>query len=193
MMSPSTVSAEQRDHHRQHPRHDQVADRIDGQRPQPVELLGHGHGAQLGGVVGADPTAEHQRDEDRPDLAEHRVAGAPADQPGGVEALHEDAGLDDHERAGEERGEGDDRQRSVAHLVQVAQQLAPVEGRRHQRAQHLGQQDGDAAGVAGDVDRPGPDRADEAAADHSGPSSSPRTNWRTTGSTASRMSAAGPR
>ena len=77
---------EERDHHRDHARHDEETDRVDGERAQAVELLGDGHGAELGGVVGADAAGEHQRDQDRPDLAQHRVAGAQAEQAVGAEA-----------------------------------------------------------------------------------------------------------
>ena len=72
-----------------HARHDEEADRIDRERAQAVELLGDGHRAELGGVVGADAAREHQADEDRADLAQHGVAGAPAEQAVGAEALHE--------------------------------------------------------------------------------------------------------
>src|SRR4051812_12091128 len=56
------------------------ADRLDGERAHAVELLGDGHGAELGGVVGADAAREHEADEDGADLAQGRVARAEAEQ-----------------------------------------------------------------------------------------------------------------
>src|SRR3990172_3510089 len=52
----------------QDPRHDQVGDRVVGQRFQRVHLLGHTHGPQLGGHIGADPSGEGQTGQHRPQL-----------------------------------------------------------------------------------------------------------------------------
>jgi len=70
-------------------------------------------------LFGADAARDHQRREERRDLAERTEARAPAEQALGAVALHDRRGLDDHDRAGEERGDGDDGERLDAHLVEV--------------------------------------------------------------------------
>ena len=184
------------DHHRDHARYHEEAHGIDGERAQAVELLGHRHRRELRRVVRADAAREHQRDQDRPDLAQHRVARAVARERRRAELLHERARLEHHQRAGEERGERDDGHALVAHLVQVLHQLAPVDARRHERGEHLPGQQHDAADLLRDLDRTLADALDAARDephDASGPSSSPRTNCRTIGSGASAMVRAGPR
>ena len=110
------------------------ADGVDGEHAQRVELLGDDHRAELGGVVGADAPRDHQRGQERRDLAQRAEAGAPAEQALGAVALHDRRGLDDHDRAGEERGDGHDGERLDAHLVEVLEQLARVDARRHRCA-----------------------------------------------------------
>ena len=94
---------------------------------QRVDLLGDDHGPELGGVVGADAARDHQRGEQRRDLAQRAEARAPAEQALGAVALHERRRLDDHDGAREERRDDDDRERLDRHLVEVALDLRPVD------------------------------------------------------------------
>ena len=55
-------------------------DGIDGEHAQGVDLLGDHHRAELGGVVGADAARDHERGEQRRDLAQRAEARAPAEQ-----------------------------------------------------------------------------------------------------------------
>ena len=70
----------QRRDDRDEARHDEERDGIDGEDAQGVDLLGHRHRAELGGVVGADAARDHERREQRRDLAQRAEAGAPAEQ-----------------------------------------------------------------------------------------------------------------
>jgi hypothetical protein len=65
------------------------SDGVDRQHAERVDLLGDHHGAELGGVVGADAAVDHQRGQQRGDLAQGAEARAPAEQPVGAVALHD--------------------------------------------------------------------------------------------------------
>ena len=57
---------------RDHPRHHEVLDRVDRHRLHRVHLLGDAHGAELGGDGAAGARVDHQRGEDRGQLAGER-------------------------------------------------------------------------------------------------------------------------
>jgi hypothetical protein len=78
---PTTVEQGHHHHLGQDAGQHQVVDGVDGQGAQGVDLLGHGHGAQLGGGVGAHPAAEHQADEQRADLAKDARSQSPSPPP----------------------------------------------------------------------------------------------------------------
>ena len=90
-------------------RQDEEREGVDGERAEGVDLLGDDHRPELRGVVGADAPRDHQRREQRSDLADRREAGAPPEQALGAVALDDRGRLDDGDDAGEERGDDDDR------------------------------------------------------------------------------------
>jgi len=69
---------------------------------------GHGHGAKLGRVVGADAPGDHQRREQRRDFAQGAETRAPAEQTVGAVAFDDGRGLDHHDATHEQRRYRDD-------------------------------------------------------------------------------------
>src|SRR5262249_27102920 len=128
------------------------------------------------------------------DLPKGRVTGTEPEKAIGAEALHEDARLDDHDATGKERGEHHDGQRQDAHLVQVAQELATIEAQSGRADRHVTGQEPHSARFATERQRSVADglQGAQRGAHQSGPSNAPRTNWRTTGSSESAISLAGP-
>ena len=130
---PCAKAVDDREHQRrgEHPGHDQVGVRVVGQGLERVHLLGHLHGAQLGGDVGADPAGERHAGEHRAQLQHHGLADQRPDE---VErhGAGEDVGGEQGEHdAGEDGDEQGDRQRIDAeppHLDE--QERAPGRGRR---------------------------------------------------------------
>ena len=59
-----------RDHQRQHPRHDQVLDRVDAEHLEGVELLADLAGAEVGGDRGAGDAGDDDGGDQRRDLAD---------------------------------------------------------------------------------------------------------------------------
>ena len=105
-----TAQERQRDHDREDARRDQPLQRIGAERAHGVELLGHRHAAQLGGDARADAPADHQRGEDRRQLAQQRRHRGLADVELGAEALEAVAELERQHHAGERRhGDGEAR------------------------------------------------------------------------------------
>ena len=60
---------------------DEERDGVDRQGAQGVDLLGDDHRPELGGVVRADAARDHERRQERGDLAQRAEASAPAEEP----------------------------------------------------------------------------------------------------------------
>ena len=129
MTSPTATSTGSARVRGEHARQHQVLHRVGGERGQRVDLLGHAHGAELGGDRGGDAAGDHQAAEHRAELA-HDADGDDRGHHGlGVEAGAAGIDLQRQRGAGEERGQADDRQREVADAQQLLAELDRVEGR----------------------------------------------------------------
>jgi hypothetical protein len=101
------------------------------------------------------PTAtDHERGEQGADLAERAETGAPPDETLRLVARDEGRCLDDHDRAGEERGDGHDGERLHPHLVEIHLELARVEAEPHEPREDLPEQDAEAADELADAEKP---------------------------------------
>ena len=101
---------ERRDHDEsgQHPRNDQVRRRRASQALQRVDLLGHPHGAELGGIARADAAGQDQRGQHRPQLQDDGGDDQRADDVVGDAAGELIAGLERGHRPGKGRDQHDD-------------------------------------------------------------------------------------
>ncbi len=130
------VARKRVDHDGHDPGRDEEGDGVDGEDAERVDLLGDDHGPELGRVVGADAAVDHQRRQERRDLAQRAEARAPAEQAVGAEALHQGRGLEHHDDAGEEGGDDHDRDRLHPHAVEVPHHLGAVEPQREDAPRH---------------------------------------------------------
>ena len=79
-------------------RHDEEADRVDGERAERVDLLGDDHRAELGGVVRADAARDHERREQRArSRAACRSRRPSRASPCAPKRFDDRRGLDDHD------------------------------------------------------------------------------------------------
>ena len=81
----------QHDQRGEHPRGDQLLDRVGAEGVERVDLLGDAHGAELRGDAGADAAGDHEAGEHGAELADHRAGDEPADVHRGAERLELDA------------------------------------------------------------------------------------------------------
>ena len=134
--------AEQR-HHQQageHARHDQLADRIGAERAQRRNLIGDLHRPELGRDAGADASRHHQAGQHRTQLLDHRRADQAADHRPRAELVERDARIERQHHPGEQPGEQHDRQRADADRVELLDDVAVVDRRRHHRPADLAEQ-----------------------------------------------------
>src|SRR5436189_4401656 len=146
-----------RDQSRQDPGQEQVGNRRAAEAFERVDLLGHPHTAQLGGVAGADPAGEDQSREHGAQLENHRFRD---DSPGDIErelAGELVAGLQAGHGAGEPGHEQHDKEAAVAdaqrQLEGAGDPDAPLQDAAHQVQQHKEE----APGMAGAPQGPPPD------------------------------------
>ena len=113
----------QADHHRRcglEARHDEVVNRIGVAHAQGIHLLGHHHGADLGGDARADPGRHHHAGDGGRELLDHDLQESRAEH-GEVrqDALDLGRHLIDQDHAQKTQGHGDEDQRAVADGVHL--------------------------------------------------------------------------
>ena len=126
-------------------REDEVAHRIGREGGQRVDLLGDAHGAELGRHRRTDPAGDHQPGENGAQLADDREHDDGRNGALRLEALEAGVALQRQHHAGEDRGQAHHRQRVVADLDHLAQQLAAVDRAGHAVADRLAGEERDAA------------------------------------------------
>ena len=160
-------------------------DRIDGERAQAVELLGDGHGAELGGVVGADAAGEHEADEDRarPRAASRsrRPSRAGRRRRSGVTKMPDWITMMPPVKKAVSDDDGQRLRRPSCSRLRMSSR--PSSSKVTSATSDAPGEQRHAAGLVEERERGGAERSrcERSATRHSGPSSSPRTNWRTTG------------
>ena len=118
-----------RDHRRHQARHHQIFDRVGGKRGQRVNLLGHLHGADLGGDGGGDAARHHQAGDHRAQFAgdaQHHDLGHDGF---GAIAVAAQIDLQRQHAAGEEGGEPHHRQREIADAHHLADDQPAIDRR----------------------------------------------------------------
>ena len=130
---PDALRDEQRhrDEDREHPRDDEVIDRMHPERAEGVDLLGHLHGADLRRDGGADAARHHETGEHRPELAKHRHRDHRADCGIHLQPVKLEVRLRGKDRAGEAAGHRHHELRAEAHLHHLAQKEPPADRRHH--------------------------------------------------------------
>ena len=124
---------------------DEVAEGVDGRRLERVDLLGHAHRAELGADAGADAARQEQAGGQRPRLPHQRNRQARRDHRFGAEALERRARVHRQHDADREAGDGDERRRAQAELVDLADGFAEFEGRDEDLAGRLQREQRDLA------------------------------------------------
>ena len=122
----------------------------DRHRAQGVDLLGHGHRADLGGDARSHAAAHHERRQDRPELADERQRDDAADEHLAAERLEGVGRLEGEHHAGEEGRDPGDRDGLDAELVHLPHDLGPVEGPREAVEDRLADELGQPAEVIDD-------------------------------------------
>jgi hypothetical protein len=120
----------QRDHQRHQLGQHQQLQRRDAQGAHGVDLLGHGHGADLRGIGRARAPGDDDGGDQRRELAQHRQAHQVGHEDVGAVLPQLRGALVGHHDAQQERQQPDDGQRVKARAADVEQDRAPADARR---------------------------------------------------------------
>ncbi len=136
-----------------------MADGRAAQALQRVDLLGHAHSAELGGVARADAASQDQPGEHGAELQDHRFDDYAARDVQGQLARELIAGLQAGHGAGEARDEQDDEQATVAGIDGLIDHAWQPDTPLGEAAHHVEDEETEAAGVARRAEAPAPDVA----------------------------------
>ena len=140
------------DHRRRHARQNQLLGRIAAERPDRVDLLGHVHGADLGGHPAPDPPPHDDGRQRRPELAAERQdddAGDVVDSPEALKAVRK---LDGHDHPDEDRRDRDDSERAHAQRVDLIDRRRDLEGPAERRLERTAREHPDRAKLLDETD-----------------------------------------